>query len=174
MTMDQLFANVDNAIEQYQQMCEQEQALYEMMQDAEREMNQYSSQASTSEDPSEQIAALERVKAAAQRYQQYQLQLQQVQNAKAQALQYLQATRAELTNVISSIEAKLPKFDQSIRTFEQMASNPFGSSASAQLPQLKATREQYQRNLNDAYTLVDKIDSALNGGGNAPTRVLRR
>lgn len=174
MTMEALFNNVENAISQYEQACEREEALYEMMRDAENDMNRYSSQASSSEEASDQRAALEQMKAAALRYQQYQNQLQQVQAAKAQALRYLQVTRSELTNVIKSIEEKLPKFDQSISTFEQMASNPFGASASTQLPQLRARRAEYQQNLNDAYTLVDRIDSALNGGGNSPQRVLRR
>lgn len=174
MTMEALFNNVENAISQYEQACEREEALYEMMRDAENDMNRYSSQASSSKEASDQRAALEQMKAAALRYQQYQNQLQQVQAAKAQALRYLQATRSELTNVIKSIEEKLQKFDQSISTFEQMASNPFGASASTQLPQLRARRAEYQQNLNDAYTLVDRIDSALNGGGNSPQRVLRR
>ena len=162
MTMDQLFANVDNAIEQYQQMCEQERTLYEMMQDAESEMNQYSSKASSSENASDQIAAQEHANDAAQRYHQYQKQLQQVQNSKAQALGYLQATRAELENVIKTIQSKLPKIDQSISTFEQMASNPFGSSASTQLPKIRAIRDNYQKNLDDAYSLANRIDSVLN------------
>lgn len=174
MTMEALFNNVENAISQYEQACEQEETLIEMMQDAESEMNRCSSQASSSEDPSEQRAALEQMRAAAQRYQQCQNQLQQVQNAKSQALRYLQATRAELTNVIKMIEEKLPKFDQSISTFEQMASNPFGASAASQLPQLRSRRAEYQQNLNDAYSLVDRIDSVLNGGGNSPRLVLRR
>ena len=143
MTMEALFNNVENAISQYEQACEQEETLYDMMRDAENDMNRYSSQASSSEEAS-------------------------------QAQRYLQATRSELTNVIKSIEEKLPKFDQSISTFEQMASNPFGSSAASQLPQLRARRAEYQQNLNDAYTLVDRIDSALNGGGNSPQLVLRR
>ena len=159
MTMDALFNNVENAISQYEQACEQEEMLYDMMRDAENDMNRYSAQASSSEDASEQ---------------QCQNQLQQVQNAKAQALRYLQATRSELNNVVKAIEEKLPKFDQSISTFEQMASNPFGSSAAAKLPQLRATRAEYQQNLNDAYTLIDRIDSVLNGSGNAPQKVLRR
>ncbi len=174
MTMEALFNNVENAISQYEQACQQEEALYDMMRDAENDMNRYSSQASSSEDTSEQREALEQTKAAALRYQQCQNQLQQVQAAKAQALRYLQATRAELTNVITSIEEKLPKFDQSISTFEQMASNPFGSSAASQLPQLRARRAEYQQNLNDAYTLVDRIDSVLNGSGDSPQLVLRR
>ena len=65
MTMDQLFNNVENAIAQYEQACQEEMTLYEMMQDAEREMNAYSAQASSSEDSSDQIAALQQVKAAA-------------------------------------------------------------------------------------------------------------
>ncbi len=174
MTMDALFNNVENAISQYEQACEQEEMLYDMMRDAENDMNRYSAQASSSEDASEQRAALEQTKAAALRYQQCQNQMQQVQNAKAQALRYLQATRSELNNVVKAIEEKLPKFDQSISTFEQMASNPFGSSAAAKLPQLRATRAEYQQNLNDAYTLIDRIDSVLNGSGNAPQKVLRR
>ena len=169
MTMEALFNNVENAIAQYEQACEQEETLYDMMRDAENDMNRYSSQASSSEDASDQRAALEQMRAAALRYQQCQNQLQQVQAAKSQALRYLQAT-----NVITSIEDKLPKMDQSISTFEQMAANPFGSSAAAQLPQLRARRAEYQQNLNDAYTLVDRIDSALNGGGNSPQKVLRR
>lgn len=174
MTMEALFSNVENAISQYEQACKQEETLYEMMHDAENDMNRYSTQASSSEEASDQRVALEQMRAAALRYQQCQNQLQQVQAAKAQALRYLQATRSELTNVIKSIEEKLPKFDQSIRTLEQMASNPFGTSASAQLPQLRVRRAEYQQNLNDAYTLIDRIDSALNGGGNSPQRVLRR
>lgn len=174
MTMEALFNNVENAIAQYEQACEQEETLYDMMRDAENDMNRYSSQASSSEDASDQRAALEQMRAAALRYQQCQNQLQQVQAAKSQALRYLQATRSELTNVITSIEDKLPKMDQSISTFEQMAANPFGSSAAAQLPQLRARRAEYQQYLNDAYTLVDRIDSALNGGGNSPQKVLRR
>lgn len=174
MTMEALFSNVENAISQYEQACQQEERLYDMMRDAENDMNRYNSQASSSEEASDQKAALEQMRAAALRYQQCQNQLQQVQNAKQQALRYLQATRSELTNVIKSIKEKLPKFDQSISTFEQMASNPFGSSASAQLPQLRAKRAEYQQNLNDAYTLVDRIDSVLNGNGNAPQKVLRR
>ena len=155
MTMEALFNNVENAIAQYEQACEQEETLYDMMRDAENDMNRYSSQASSSEDASDQRAALEQMRAAALRYQQCQNQLQQVRAAKSQALRYLQATRSELTNVITSIEDKLPKMDQSISTFEQMAANPFGSSAAAQLPQLRARRAEYQQNLNDAYTLVD-------------------
>lgn len=154
MTMEALFNNVENAIAQYEQACEQEETLYDMMRDAENDMNRYSSQASSSEDASDQRAALEQMRAAALRYQQCQNQLQQVQAAKSQALRYLQATRSELTNVITSIEDKLPKMDQSISTFEQMAANPFGSSAAAQLPQLRARRAEYQQNLNDAYTLL--------------------
>ena len=174
MTMETLFNNVENAISQYKQACQQEYMLYDMMRDAESEMNRYSSQAASAEEASDQRFALEQMKAAAQRYQQYQNQLQQVQVAKNQAINYLQSTRLELTNVIKSIEEKLPKFDQSIRTFEQMASNPFGASASARLPQLRATREEYQKNLNDAYILVDKIDAALNGSGDSPQIVLKR
>lgn len=174
MTMESLFNNVENAISQYEQACQQEESLYDMMRDAENDMNRYSSQASSSEEASEQRAALEQMKAAALRYQQCQNQLQQVQTAKNQAQRYLQATRSELTNVISSIEEKLPKFDQSISTFEQMASNPFGSSAASQLPQLRAKRAEYQQNLNDAYTLVDRIDSAIDDGGSSPRKVLRR
>lgn len=174
MTMQALFNNVENAISQYEQACEQEEALYEMMRDAENDMNRYSSQASSSEEASDQRAALEQMRAAALRYQQCQNQLQQAQAAKTQAQKYLQATRSELTSVIKSIEEKLPKFDHSISTFEQMASNPFGSSAASQLPQLRARRVEYQQNLNDAYTLVDRIDSALNDGGNSPQKVLRR
>lgn len=174
MTMEALFQNVENAISQYEQSCEQEELLYDMMRDAENDMNSYSSQASSTDEASEQKAALEQMKAAALRYQQYQNQLQQVQLAKTQALRYLQATKSELLNVIKSIEETLPKFDQSISMFEQMASNPFGTSASAQLPQLRARRAEYQQNLNNAYILVDRIDSALNGGGTSPQRVLRR
>lgn len=174
MTMEVLFNNVENAISQYEQACEQEEKLYDMMRDAENDMNRYNSQASSSEDASEQRSALEQMRAATLRYQQCQDKLQQVQAIKAQALRYLQATRLELNNVIKSIEEKLPKFDQSLSTFEQMASNPFGSSATANLPQLRARRAEYQQNLNDAYTLIDRIDSVLNGGGNSPQRILRR
>lgn len=173
MTMEALFNNVENAISQYEQACQQEEALYDMMRDAENDMNRYSSQAS-SEEASDQRAALEQMRAAALRYQQCQNQLQQVQAAKAQAQRYMLATRSELTNVIKSIEEKLPTFDQSISIFEQMQSNPFGSSAASQLPQLRARRTEYQQNLNDAYTLVDRIDSTLNGGGGSPQLVLRR
>lgn len=174
MTMEALFNNVENAISQYEQACQQEEALYDMMRDAENDMNRYSSQASSSEEAPDQRAALEQMRAAALRYQQCQNQLQQVQTAKAQAQRYLQATRSQLTNVITSIEEKLPKFDQSISTFEQMASNPFGSSAASQLPQLCARRAEYKQNLNDAYTLVDRIDSVMNGVGTSPQKVLRR
>ena len=71
---------------QYEQACQQEEMLYDMMRDAENDMNQYSSMASSSEDASEQRAALEQTKAAALRYQQCQNQLQQVQAAKTQAI----------------------------------------------------------------------------------------
>lgn len=174
MTMEALFNNVENAANQYEQACQQEEALYDMIKDAENDINRYSSQASSSEDASEQRAALEQMKASALRLQQYQNQLQQVQSAKAQAMRYLQATRSELANVIKSIEDKLPKFDESISTFEQITSTPFGASAALQLPQLRARRAEYQQNLNDAYTLIDRIDSVLNGGGNSPQLVLRR
>lgn len=86
MTMEALFNNVENAIAQYEQACEQEETLYDMMRDAENDMNRYSSQASSSEDASDQRAALEQMRAAALRYQQCQNQLQQVQAAKSQAL----------------------------------------------------------------------------------------
>ena len=174
MTMEALFSNVENAISQYEQACDQEETLYDLIRDAESDMNRYSAQASSAEEPSDQRAALEQMREAALRIQDYQNKLQQVQNAKAQAARYLQATRSELQNVISTIEAKLPKFDQSISTFQQMAANPFGGSASAQIPQLQAKRDEYQRNLNDAYTLVERIDSALNGGGSQPQKILRR
>lgn len=174
MTMEALFNNVENAVTQYEQACQQEEALYDMIREAENDISRYSSQASSSEDASEQRAALEQMKAAALRLQQFQNQLQQVQSAKAQAMRYLQVTRSELTSVIKSIEDKLPKFDESISTFEQMASNPFGASAASQLPQLRARRAEYQQNLNDAYTLVDRIDSVLNGGGSSPQLILRR
>ena len=176
MTMEELSQNIEYAISQYEQAKEQEESLYEMMQDAERDMSRYSAQASASsdDDPSSQRYALEQMRAAAIRYQQCQNQLQQVQNAKAKALQYLQSTRSELVNVITSIEEKLPKFDQSISTFAQMANNPFGASAGAQLPQLRAKREEYQRNLDYAYSLLDRIDSALNDGGDTKRLVLRR
>lgn len=174
MTMETLFNNVENAIFQYEHACQQEEQLYSLMSDAENDIDRYSSQASSSEEISDQRAALEQMKSAALRYQQYQNKLQQVQEAKSQALRYLQVTRSELINVIKSIEEKLPKFDQSIRTFEQMASNPFGTSAAAQLPQLRARRDEYQHNLNNAYTLVEKIDSALSGESNAPQKILRR
>ena len=177
MTMEALFNNVENAISQYEQACAQEETLYDLMRDAERDLNYYSSQASSAsddEDNSAQRAALEQMREAALRLKQYQNQLQQVQAAKAQAQNYLISTRSELTNVVRTIEEKLPKFDQSISTFEQMASNPFGASATAQLPKLRATREEYQRNLNDAYSLIERIDSALNGSGTSPRRVLRR
>lgn len=174
MTMDALFSNVENAANQYEQACQQEETLYDMIRDAENDISRYSSQASSSEDASEQRAALEQMKTSTLRLQQYQNQLQQVQNAKAQALRYLHATRSELTNVIKSIEGKLPKLDESISAFEQMASNPFGSSAASQIPQLRTRRAEYQQNLNDAYTLVDRIDSVLNGDGSSPQLVLRR
>lgn len=45
MTMEALFNNVENAIAQYEQACEQEETLYDMMRDAENDMNRYSSQA---------------------------------------------------------------------------------------------------------------------------------
>lgn len=173
MTIEALYNNVENAANQYEQACQQEETLYDMIRGAENDISKYSSQASSSEDASEQRVALEQMRTAALRLQQYQNQLQQVQTAKAQALRYLQATRAELTNVIKSIEDKLPKLDESINTFEQMASNPFGASASLQLPKLRARRTEYQQNLNDAYTLVDRIDSVLNGSGNSPQLVLR-
>ena len=64
MTMDALFNNVENAISQYEQACEQEEMLYDMMREAENDMNRYSAQASSSEDASEQRAALEQTKAA--------------------------------------------------------------------------------------------------------------
>ena len=174
MSMESLYNNVDRAIAQYEQACEQEAALYSMIQDAENEMSRYNAQASSAEDPSEERAALENMRDAAQRYQQYQEQLQQAQNAKAHALNYLQATRAELTNVINTLEAKIPKVEQSISTFEQMAANPFGASAADQLPKLRVVLADYQQNLNDAYTLAGRIDSVLNGGGSAPQKVLRR
>lgn len=173
MTMEALSDNVESAISQYEQACQREAVLYDLIRDAENDMHRYSAQASASEETSKQKAALEQARAAALRYQQYQSQLQQVQLAKAQSLRYLQTTRAELANVIRSIEEKIPKFDQSISVFEQMAANPFGSSAAEQLPQLRARREEYQRNLNDAYALLDRIDSVLNGGS-APQKVLRR
>lgn len=172
--MQELFSNVEHAIAQYEYACQQEEGLYDLMRDAERDMQIYNAQAASSEDGSAQMAALEKMRSAALQYKQYESQLQQVQNSKNQALGYLQATRMELLKVIKTIEEKLPKFDQSISVFEQMASNPFGSSASAQLPQLRATRAQYQQNLDEAYVLIDKIDGALNGGGNAPQKVLRR
>ena len=162
MTMEALFNNVENAISQYEQTCQQEEALYDMMSDAKTDMNRYSAQASSCEEASDQRAALEQMRAAELRYQQCQNQLQQVQAAKAQALRYLQATRSELTNVIRSIEEKLPKFDQSINTFEQMSATAFGQSAAQQLPRLKASRESYQKNLNDARILVNRIDSVFN------------
>lgn len=174
MTMEMLFNSVQNAISQYERACQQEGMLYEGMRDAEDDMNRYSAQASSAEEPSDQREALERMREAALRYQQYQNQLRQVQAAKQQALAYLQATRAELTNVIVSLEEKLPRLDQSISTFEQMASNPFGSSARAQVPQLRARRAEYQQNLNDAYSLVERIDSVVNGSGDAPALVLRQ
>ena len=139
-----------------------QQECYDMMSDAKTDMNRYSAQASSCEEASDQRAALEQMRAAELRYQQCQNQLQQVQAAKAQALRYLQATRSELTNVIRSIEEKLPKFDQSINTFEQMSATAFGQSAAQQLPRLKASRESYQKNLNDARILVNRIDSVFN------------
>ncbi|MCM1104453.1 MAG: hypothetical protein NC409_10150 [Clostridium sp.] len=174
MTMEVLFNKVESAASQYEQACQQEEVLYDMIGDAENDINRYSSQASSSEDASEQRAALEQMNAAALRLQQYQNQLQQVQSAKAHALRYLQTARSELANVIKSIEDALTKIDGSISVFEQMASNPFGASAASQLPQLRARRAEYQQNLNDAYTLTDRIDSVLNGSGNSPQLVLRR
>lgn len=166
MTMEALSQNVENAIAQYERACEQEEELREKI-----ETLRDSSQASFSEEYPNQREDLEEMRETAL---QYQYQLQRVQAAKAQALEYLQSTRSELANVIKSLQEKLPKFDQSISAFEQMASNPFGSSAAAKLPQLRASRAEYQRNLNDAYTLVERIDSILNGGGNSPQRVLRK
>lgn len=175
MTMQELFNNVESAISQYEQAISQEEMIYQGISDAQSEMSYYSSVASSAEDASQQKAALQQMKSAALRLQQYQNQLQQVQNAKDQALRYLQATRAELVNVINSIENKLPKIDQSISTFQQMAGLSFGgSSASNQLGQLQAKRAEYQQYLNDAYSLTDRIDSALNGSGSQPRKVLRR
>ena len=174
MTMAELFNSVENAISQYEQACKQEEILYEMMRDAEYDMNRYSALASSAEDPSAQKAALEQMRAVALRYQECQSKLQQVQSAKSQALQYLQATRGGLINVIKDIEEKLPKMDQSIDVFEQMASNSFGASAASQLPTLRQRRAEYQQNLNDAYILLDRIDSVLNGSGDSPHLVLRR
>lgn len=175
MTMEDLFNRVERAASQYEQACQQEETLYDMMQDAERDYSRYSSQASAAEDETAQNSAYVHIQEAQQRYQQCQAKLQQVQNEKAQALRELQATRSGVTDAINSLEENIPKIDQSISTFEQMASLPFGGAgATEKLPQLRARRAEYQKNLNDLYTLADRIDSVLDGGGNSPTLVLRK
>lgn len=174
MSMNALYSNVDKAIAEYEQAQQQKDALYGLISDAENEMSRYNARALAAKDPAEERVALERMREAAQRYQRYQEQLRQAEVAEEHAKRYLQATRSELDNVIRVIEDKLPKFDQSISAFEQIAANPFGGSAASQLPSLRATRDDYQQNLNDAYTLAERIDAALNGGGAAPQKVLRR
>jgi DNA mismatch repair ATPase MutS len=166
--MDELVNYVEKAISQYEQACNTEESLLQMIQDCDREISRLSSQASSSEEPSDQRQALEQMKAVAQQMQDYQRQLQQAQNQKTQSQRYLTVTRLELLNVIQTIEEKLPQIEQSIGIFEQASSNTFGVNASAQLPKLREMREEHQQNLNAAYNLVERIDAMLNGGGTSP------
>lgn len=175
MTMEDLFNRVEMTASRYEQACQREEALYDMIRDAENNINRYGSQASLSEDTYEQKAALERMKAAALSLQEHNNQLQQVQSEKAHALRELEATRAGVTDAINSLEEKIPRIEQSISSFEQMASLPFGGAvAMEKLSQQRARRAEYQQNLNHLYTLADRIDSVLNGGGSSPQLVLRR
>lgn len=175
MTMDDLYNRVENAIAKYEQACQQEETLYDMMEDAERDYSRYSSQMSSAEDSNAQSSAAQQMAAAQQRYVQCQNQLQQVQSIKAQALRELQATRSGIADAMQSLTQKLQQISQSIGTFEQMASLPFGgAAASEKLSFLQGRRQEYQQNLNDLGALADRIDSALNGGGNSPQKVLRR
>lgn len=175
MTMNDLYNRVENVIAKYEQACQQEETLYDMMEDAERDYSRYSSQMSFSEDPNARSAVAEQMAVAQQRYIQCQSRLQQVQSVKSQALRELQATRSGITDAMQSLTQKLQQIAQSIGTFEQMASLPFGgASAADKLPFLKNRRQEYQQNLNDLGALVDRIDSVLNGDGDSPKLVLRR
>ena len=175
MTMDDLYNRVENAIAKYEQACQQEETLYEMMQDAERDYSRYSSQLSSAEDPNARSSAEQQMAAAQKLYIQCQSQLQQVQNNKAQALRELQATRSGINDAMQSLTQKLMQISQSIGTFEQMAALPFGgAAASEKLTFLRGRQQEYQQNLNDLGALADRIDSVLNGGGNSPQLVLRR
>lgn len=175
MTMEDLCNRVDNAIAKYEQACQQEEDLYDMMSAAERDYSRYSSQMSSAEDPNAQSYAAQQMAAAQQQYVQYQSQLQQVQSIKAQASRELQATRSGITDAMESLTQKLLQIRQSIGTFEQMASLPFGgATASEKLTFLRGRSQEYQQNLNELGALADKIDSALDGGGYSPQKVLRR
>lgn len=175
MTMDDLFKRVEDAIARYEQACQQEEMLYEMISDAERDYSRYSSQMASAEDPNAQSYAAQQVAAAQRQYAQCQSQLQQVQSMKAHALRELQAIRSGVTDAMESLTQKLVQIRQSIGTFEQMASLPFGgAAASEKLITLRERSQEYQRNLNDLGALADKIDSAVEGGGNSPQKVLRR
>lgn len=174
MTIEELVNNVESAISQYEQARDEEEILIQMVQDCERKMYSLSSQASSADELSDQKYALEQMKATVQQLQNCQIRLQQMQNQKAQAQRYLTVTRAELLNVIRTIEEKLPKLDQSIGIFEKASLNMFGSNASSQLPGLRAVRDGHQQNLGIAYNLVERIDTILNGSGTPLQKVLRR
>lgn len=175
MTMEELFNNVENAIHQYEQACQQEETLYSMMEDAERDYSHYSSQMSAAEDPNERNAAARQMAAAQQRYTQCQSQLQQVKINIDQTKRILQATKSGTADAMQNLTQKLMEISQSIGTFEQMASLPFGGAAAAEkLSFLQSRSQEYQQNLNDLGALADRIDSALNGSGTSPQRVLRR
>lgn len=176
MTMDNLFAQVENAIAQLEQAKQTIETASEMRRQAEQRLYYLQAQASSSEDASDQLGVLEAMRSVAMEIKGYDAQIQNAQAAQTQAQRYLIATQTELNKVVQSITEKLPAFDKSLEGLGQMASvSSFGSQAvSAQYQKLSNTRADYQKNLDDAYALLDRIDSALNGGGTSPRLVLRR
>ena len=175
MTMNELYNRVENAITQYEQACQQEETLYSMMEDAQRDYSRYSSQMSTAEDPNERNSAARQMAAAQQRYTQCQSQLQQVKGNIDQTKRILQATKSGTADAMQSLTQKIMEISQSKSAFEQMASLPFGGAEAAEkLSYLQSRSQEYQQNLNDLGALADRIDSALNGGGTTRQKVLKR
>lgn len=171
MSIGDLSYDVDYNISDYEEACKEEELLTELMNDALDDMRRYSSEASSSEDPDDKAYAAAKASEAEHQYHQCEVKLNQVKVKKDKALQYLHATQSVLNDEIKVIEEKLPKYDQSILTFELMGSSQFGgSSATSQLSNLQAKRDEYQENLDQAYSLLNRIDSAINGGGHSPQR----
>lgn len=174
MTWNQLKTGIESAISQYEKALQDEETIYNLMREAENEMDRCKARLAYTNESSERSALIQQMQTLSVNYQQYQISLQQVLAAKAQAERYLQATRSELTKAIISIESTIAKIDQTISTYQTMASNPFGASAAAQLPTVQARRNAYQNDLNEAYALATRIDAVLNGGGSNLHKVRHR
>lgn len=137
MTLEELDNNIESAISEYQSLLVEETIAFDRMR-----------MAMESEDMDARV---------------YQYRIQAIREREAQVKSYLNSANSSLNNLTNDLERKETQLNASIPTFGEMAKTKFGSSANEKVAELQSMLNECVGQRKYAYTLIDRIDSALNG-----------